>query len=145
MDYTADKSVIELTTPPVFRNMRFESIRCQGAPLAVRMHGIEESPIQGIVFSDIDISSKHGVEASRVERITFNNVRIRTQNSPTYSLTDAVDVSVRGGLPEDATSVFMVVNGEESNGISILPSSMSDTKPVVRYDHGAGPYAVEVK
>src|SRR5688572_28132207 len=57
MDYSADKNQAANEKPPVFRNMRFENITGVGAPTAVLIQGLDDSPIENIHFVNLTVNS----------------------------------------------------------------------------------------
>lgn len=145
MDYSADKSAHAESSPPVFRHMRFENIRCQGAPVAIQMQGTDDSRIRDIVFRDVDIESHQGVVAANVERVSFENLSIKSEEAPVYELTNATDVSIRGDLPEPVAEPFLSLQGAESDRVVIHSSGPSDWKPQIRFGDGVSTQAVVVE
>ena len=67
MDYSADKNTPANDKLPVFRNMCFERIEGDGAPVAIRITGEGASPIENIRFRDMKLAAKRGVLASHIK------------------------------------------------------------------------------
>lgn len=95
MGYTADRNATDANRPPVFRNVHVRNVTCEGAPVAIQLDGLAESPIENISFRDLMIASTKGVQARHVRGMRFENVRITTQQGPAYALTDVHEVDIR--------------------------------------------------
>jgi polygalacturonase len=94
MDYTADRNRVVLGKPPLFRNIHIKNLTCDGAPTAVRIVGLENSPVQNVTFTDVNIRSTKGVLASHVKGITFVRSEISAKDGPAFELNHAADVSI---------------------------------------------------
>jgi hypothetical protein len=145
MDYTADPSAVTTPAPPVFRNMLFENIRCQGVPVAIQIQGMQDSRIRDIEFRDMEIAADKGVVASHVERLKFENVRVVPKKAPVYNLTDAIDVSIAGATPQPKVSPFMVLSGESSSGVVVHSDGASSDDLAIQFNGGATAAAVQIK
>lgn len=64
---------------PVFRDMHFENIVCNGASKAVFIRGLAEMPIRNIVMENMVITADTGIELTDGDNIQFKNVHLITQ------------------------------------------------------------------
>jgi polygalacturonase len=96
MDYTADRNAPIAKKPPVFRDIHIKDVTADGAPIAIRLTGVDDSPIENITFENMTIASKQGVKLSHVRNITFKNVKVTPKTGQVFELIDARDVLVDG-------------------------------------------------
>jgi polygalacturonase len=75
MDYSSDRQKITKTKPPIFRKMQFENITGDGAPTAILIQGMADSPIENIRFVNLTIKSTKGVVANFAKGLVFDNVQ----------------------------------------------------------------------
>ncbi|MBI5769910.1 MAG: glycoside hydrolase family 28 protein [Verrucomicrobia bacterium] len=104
MDYTADRNAPIAKKPPLFRNIRIKDVTADGAPVAIRLTGLDDSPIQNISFENMTIASTQGVKLSHVKNVTFKNVTVTPKTGKVFELTNADGVLV-DGKPLDATRI----------------------------------------
>lgn len=68
---------------PLFRNLHFRSIRCDGAQRgAIQIEGLPESYIEDIEFDDVKICARNGFYANRANNIRLKNVFINPDSGP---------------------------------------------------------------
>jgi len=96
MDYTADRNAPIAKKPPVFRDIHIKDVTADGAPVAIRLTGLDDSPIENITFENMTIASTQGVKLSHVRNVTFKNVKVTPKTGQIFELTDARDVLVDG-------------------------------------------------
>jgi hypothetical protein len=96
MDYTADRNQPIATKPPVFRNIQIKDVVGEGAPVAIRLTGLDDSPIENISFENMTIASTQGVKLTHVKNISFKNVIVTPKSGPIFELIDARNVLVDG-------------------------------------------------
>lgn len=147
MDYGADRNQAFTEKPPLFRNIHVRRVTADGAPAAVRIAGLADSPIEHVTFEDLTIQSTRGVIAQHVRGLTFANVAIEPRTGPVFELTDAQNVLVRPrgtGIPPVAPSTatlvsaprdaFLQVAGARSENIRIETAVANATPAVQRAD-----------
>jgi hypothetical protein len=125
MDYTADRAKATNVRSPLFRNIHLKNITADGAPVAIRLTGLEDSLIQDVTFTDMTIASTQGVIAEHVQGLRFERVRITPAKGPAFSLTNARDILIRDSLVASAATV--TVGGAGSSGIVIESGAMQPT------------------
>ena len=62
----------------------------------IRLTGLEDSPIENIVFENMTIASTKGVKLTHVKNITFRNVTVTPKTGPVFEATNAQEVRVDG-------------------------------------------------
>ncbi|MEO5914494.1 MAG: glycoside hydrolase family 28 protein [Luteolibacter sp.] len=122
MDYSSDKNPAANEKSPVFRDMCFERITGSGAPVAIRITGEGDSPVENIRFSDIDLTAKLGVVASSIKNVRFDNLRLKTGKGPAFDLANASQVIISNAEISPKPDVFLKLEGESSSGIRIESS-----------------------
>lgn len=98
MDYSADRNAIAKVAPPVFRNISVRKVAASGAPVAVRITGLPDSPIQNVSFSDCAFVSERGLVASNARNLHFTRTALSTAQMPLFAL-DAVSGLLVDGAP----------------------------------------------
>jgi hypothetical protein len=63
---------------PVFRNMVFENIVCNGAKKGIFIRGLPEMPVSGITIKNCTLNAKVGAELTDAAGISFENIRFHT-------------------------------------------------------------------
>ena len=125
MDYSADRKPAANEKPPVFRNMVISNVTGDGAPMAMLISGLSDSPVENIRFENMTIHSKRGVVAKDVRGIVFDKVQVTPEKGPVFALTNAADVTIRGTKAPKETDVFLTVAGKSSEDIRIEASDLT--------------------
>lgn len=145
MDYGSDRQELKDAKPPVFRHMQFESIRGEGAPVAVLIQGMPASPIQNIVIKNSQISSTKGVVAKHVRDLRFEEVAVSPDRGPVYDLTDARDVAIVEPSVPPGSDLFLKLSGADSRGITVEQAPGAEGKLKYQLNEGATEEAINVK
>jgi polygalacturonase len=98
MDYTADRNAPIAKKPPLFRNIHIKDVTADGAPIAIRITGLDDSLIENISFENMTIASTQGVKLSHVKNVTFKNVKVTPKTGPVFELVNAHGV-IADGVP----------------------------------------------
>lgn len=96
MDYTSDKNAIVDPAAPIFRNIHVSKVAASGAPVAVRITGMENSLIENVTFTDCAIVSTKGVLATNAKNIRFDRVALAIEKGKPFELKNATGVLVDG-------------------------------------------------
>jgi len=96
MDYTSDKNAIVDPAAPIFRNIHVSKVAASGAPVAVRITGMENSLIENVTFTDCAIVSTKGVLATNAKNIRFDRVALAIEKGKPFELKNATGVIVDG-------------------------------------------------
>jgi polygalacturonase len=128
MDYGSDRSQILTNQPPVFRDMLIENIVGDGAPTAILLTGMAESPIANIRFRNMTIQSTRGVVASHVTGLTFDNVQVTPTTGPVFKLTDAAEIKITGSVAPQGSDAFLELAGKTARAITLDSCDLSAAK-----------------
>ncbi|HEY1121984.1 MAG TPA: glycoside hydrolase family 28 protein [Haloferula sp.] len=128
MDYSADKNAAANDKLPVFRDMCFERIEGDGAPVAIRITGEADSPIENIRFEDMKLSAKSGVVASHAKGLKFEELQIDPKDGILFDFNGASGVAIRNVTSSSTPKLFLKLAGETSGGIDISASPAAKTR-----------------
>jgi polygalacturonase len=142
MDYGSDKQPAANEKPPVFRRMAIENITAEGAPTAILIAGLADSPITDIQFGRLTIASKKGVVASHMNGLTFDRVAVRPATGPVFDLTDAANITIRRAVAPAGTSVFLKLSGARSVNVRVSDCDLTAAQERVAVSDGAALGAV---
>lgn len=143
MDYSSDRNKAANERAPLFRNIHLKNVTADGAPVAIRLTGLEDSLIQNITFTDMTITSTQGVIAENVQGLRFERVRITPAKGPAFSLTNARDILIQDS-PTTA-SPTLSVKGAGSTGIVIESGAAGSARPTVVTGPDVSTGAVQVR
>lgn len=87
MDYSSDPNAPVDDFPPTFRNVHVSRVAAVGAPVAIRITGLKDSPIHDITFEDMTIASTRGVIASDAKNLTFRTLNLTITKGPRFDFT----------------------------------------------------------
>jgi polygalacturonase len=63
---------------PIFRKITIDGLKCDGANVAIQVHGLPDSPITDLTLNDIQITgAKQGVAVGGVENVKGGNVSVQ--------------------------------------------------------------------
>jgi len=143
MDYSADTNAAANDKLPVFRDMCFERIEGEGAPVAIRLIGEADSPIEGIRFEDMKLAAKRGVVANHIKGLTFQNLKIDPQDGVLFDFHGASGVEIRNVSSSTPPKLFLKLAGAKSGGIAV--SSSATAKERISLGEGVAEDAVTVQ
>ncbi len=145
MDYSADRNGATSGRPPIFRNIHVRNVTGDGAPAAIRLQGLKDSPIENVVFENLQIASTEGVIAQHVKDITFRDVSLTPKKGPLFALRDATAITIHGTNAPANTDVFLALEGAGSSAVRIEASDLSGARQPVRLGAGVAADAVTIK
>jgi polygalacturonase len=119
MDYGSDRNKPVNTKPPVFRHMQFENITGDGAPTAILIQGMADSPIENIRFVNLNIKSTKGVVANFAKKLVFDNVQVAPAGGPVFKLTDAQNITIKKSVAPQGTELFLQLGGRTSRAVTL--------------------------
>jgi len=129
---------------PVMRNVRIERIRCRKAATAIGLAGLSNSPIEGVVFADLDIRATRGVRCQMVRDIEFRRVNIATSQSPVYWFSNAQDATITKCPCPDTVDTFVAVENN-SREIWLVGNNLSAIATPVQLADGVPSDAVRFR
>jgi len=145
MDYGSDRQKLTQTTPPVFRNMQFENITGSGAPTAILIQGMADSPIENIRFLNLTIASTKGVVANFVKDLLFTNVQITPADGPVFKLTDAAAITIQNCNAAKGTELFLQLGGRTSRAVTLESCDLSQAAKAFVIGSDINPKEVHLK
>ncbi|MBN2182363.1 MAG: glycoside hydrolase family 28 protein [Sedimentisphaerales bacterium] len=125
MDYSSDRKQAANEKPPVFRNFDIWNVTGDGAPTAILINALEDSPVENIKFRDITIKSKRGVVCSNVRNIMFDNVQITPEGGPLFDVTNGQAITIEKSIAPEGTDFFLKLSGPLSKNIMIIDSDLT--------------------
>jgi len=99
MDYSADPSAVAKVTPPVFRHITLRKVAASGAPVALRITGLPDSPIADVTLEDCAIVAERGVVATHARDLKFVRTALVQREGPAFQLDHVTGVLVDGQPP----------------------------------------------
>ncbi|MFT3831081.1 MAG: glycosyl hydrolase family 28 protein [Opitutaceae bacterium] len=130
MDYSSDTSQLTSDKAPLFRNITVRNVTGAGAPAAVRIIGLPDSPIQNVRFENITVASSRGIIAAHARNLRFEGVVVTPQQGPVFDLSDVREVLVLGGKAPAGTDVFLKLAGRDSGGVVLEAGDFAAAKQI---------------
>ncbi len=96
MDYTSDPNAVVDTHPPLFRNIHVKKVAASGAPVAIRITGMDTSLIENVTFEDVAIVAERGVVATFAKDISFVRTAITHAKGERFELKSVTGLTVDG-------------------------------------------------
>jgi polygalacturonase len=123
---------------PVFRDMHFENIVCNGATKGVFVRGLPEMPVRNIVMENMVLSAETGIELTDSDQIRFKNVQLITKHTkPVIFIENSSKISFDGIQYNDQSEVLISVNGERSQDIKVGNTDLSKARKAKEFSKGA--------
>lgn len=98
MDYTSDPNAIVDDFPPVFRDIHVKNLVADGAPVAIRITGMDTSRIENISFENVTIIAERGVLAAHARGLAFRDLDLTIAKGPRFEFASVSD-AVLDGVP----------------------------------------------
>lgn len=117
---------------PVFRDMEFENIVCDGAKKGVFIRGLPEAAIQNVRIKNTKLITDIGAELILADGIVLDQVKFDSkQKDPVVLVTNSANVNISGaGYPADS-KLFLKVTGANSKNIRVEKSGLTSTSPLI--------------
>nr|WP_295922790.1 glycoside hydrolase family 28 protein [uncultured Dyadobacter sp.] len=123
---------------PVFRDMHFENIVCNGATKGVFIRGLPEMPVRNIRMDNLVLSAETGVELTDADQISFNQVQLVTRHTKPVVLIDNSSHITFDKLQYNPNSEMLIsVQGERSAAISVQHTDATKAQKVKEFLKGA--------
>lgn len=124
-DGERDMSPVVNEGTPVFRNMVFENIVCNGAKKGIFVRGLPEMPVRNIRISNAILSAGVGSELTDAEGITLDNVQLNASGKgAVVNIDNSVSISLKGlKYPASAATVIQL-KGERTKAIAVENSGL---------------------
>ena len=144
MDYSADRNQLKNEAPPRFRNITIRNVTGTGAPVALRVEGLDDAPIENFVLERLDIASKAGIVANHVRGLTVRDSVLKPQEGPVFALTNATDVTI-AGVKSPAGETFLRLSGAASGRVIIERTDLKEFRHAIVTTPEVPANAVEVR
>ena len=133
-------------TTPVFRNMVFENIVCEGAQKGIYVRGLSEAPIQNITIKNTHLITNIGAELILSKGFTLQKVQFDSKKKDPVILVDnTTDLKMTNiSYPADAVTVLKVSDAATKN-ISLSQSGINANSKLLSIGAEVSKNAVQVK
>ncbi|MBN8824548.1 MULTISPECIES: glycoside hydrolase family 28 protein [unclassified Spirosoma] len=123
---------------PIFRDMKFENIVCNGASKGVFIRGLPEMPIKNIVMEKLVLQADKGVELIDASGIRLKDVQLITQSTKPVILVDNSNNLTFDAIRYDPkASLLFSINGERSQAIEVRNTDTTKAQTKAEFNKGA--------
>lgn len=132
---------------PVFRDMQFENIVCEGANKGVFIRGLSEAPIQNIRIKNSQFLTTIGAEISLADNILLENVQFTPQKTdPVIDIKDAGNIQlVKIGFPANLKTALKIGGGPATKNITLSGSAYKKGAPEIVIDPAVNTAVLQIK
>jgi polygalacturonase len=131
---------------PVFRNMVFDKVVCNGANKALFIRGLSEMKINNITLSNSVITANSGIELMEASAIIIKNVQVFTnKNSPVVFLQNSNNISLDSVGYKQGSNVFVSLDGTQNKDIKVSKTDVSKSLKSIELLNGAALQSITVK
>ncbi len=111
---------------PVFRNMSFKNIVCEGAKKAIMMQGIPEMPVENMTFENMKIRATEGISLNYAKDLIFKNVSLNIEKGNAASIVNSKNV-VFDGFSSTGQDKLFRISGDRTEDLQIKTDGQSIT------------------
>lgn len=126
MDYGADRNKVAGERAPVFRDLHIADVQADGAPVALRIEGLEDSPIENVTFEKLRISSAKGVLCNNARNLVFSDVSLAVRKGSVYEFSNIEGARIAPAKGAPVSSPLLRLKGGKSGGIVLEKSGLPD-------------------
>ncbi|MCF2501658.1 glycoside hydrolase family 28 protein [Dyadobacter chenhuakuii] len=131
---------------PVFRDMHFENVVCNGATKGVFIRGLAEMPVRNIVMENMVLKAEKGIELTDGDQIRFKNVKLITEHTkPVIFIENGTQIRFDKISYNDKSDVLISVNGERSADIKMDNPDFSKAQKTKELSNGAQDKSLTLK
>ena len=131
---------------PQFRNFYVNNVVCNGASKAIMVRGLPEMSIKGIHLENMTIKANNGVDLIEASDISLKNVTLDIKNpKQLINIENSKGITLDHIKSISPTEVFVSVNGDRSNGISLTNTVTTSAKAPSEFKFGAESKALTIK
>lgn len=128
---------------PIFRDMQFDKIVCNGAQKGIFIRGLPEMPVQNIRLIDCILSAEIGAELVDVDRVSIDMVELNPSKvDPVISINNGMNVRFGGLIFPSAAKLLLKVTGERSKDIDMSHMGIAKDSERILMTEGAPATAV---
>ncbi|WP_460686742.1 glycoside hydrolase family 28 protein [Niabella aquatica] len=107
-------------TTPVFRDMQFENIICEGAKKGIFIRGLPEAPIQNIRIKNTQLFTDIGAELILSDNILLENVKLESKKKdPVIAIDNSSRIKITGVAYPADTRVLLSASGKNTRNVLI--------------------------
>jgi len=137
-DGARDQSPVVSEATPIFRNMRFENIVCNGAKKGIFVRGLPEMRVRNIHMENLVLKAEKGAELIDADGIVLKNVRLITEETnPVILVDNSSDVTLSNLEYNADSNVLLSVSGEKTGSIRMDHTDTSKAKKKSEFNKGA--------
>ena len=123
---------------PVFRNMKFENIVCNGAKKGIFIRGLPEMPVSNITMKNMVLQAEKGIELIDAKDIEITDVELKTKETQPVVLVDNSSQLRFDHLEYNANSdLLFEIKGTRSQDVKVTNTDLEKARTKVKYDEGA--------
>ncbi|GAB3986162.1 glycoside hydrolase family 28 protein [Spirosoma daeguense] len=123
---------------PIFRNMKFENIVCNGAKKGVFVRGLPEMPIQNIQLVNLTLKTDKGVELIDAQGIEIRKAQFITNDTKPVILVDNSNKLTFDAIQYNPqASLLFSINGERSQEIQVTNTDVTKAQNKAEFSKGA--------
>jgi hypothetical protein len=144
MGYTADRVALGAARPPVFRDVVVANVTAEGAPAAIIVQGLAESPIQDCRFENLTLSSVKGITLEHASRVTFRDIALAVQRGPVLEARAVRGLRLERMSPAAPDSARITISPGTSE-VELSECGFATREGAVRIEPGVPATAVTVR
>ncbi|GAB3689071.1 glycoside hydrolase family 28 protein [Spirosoma flavus] len=123
---------------PIFRNMQFENIVCNGAQKGIFVRGLPEMPIQNIRMVNLTLKTDKGVELIDAQGIEIRKAQFITHDTKPVILVDNSSKLTFDAIQYNPqASLLFSINGERSQDIQVTNTDVTKAQNKAEFGKGA--------
>lgn len=100
---------------PVFRNMYFKNIYCDGAAQGLMIQGIPEMPVENLQFENMLLKADQGFSMNYASNIRFKNVQLEVKSGIAARVSNSQNLTFDGFKCTGAEQLFRVAGTTTKN------------------------------
>ncbi len=141
-DSPRDERPIVNEGTPVFKNMVFENVVCQGAKKGVFVRGLPEMPIQQVRMKNLILETERGVELIDARGISLDQVQLVTNTvEPLVFIENSQQLTFNSVEYAGKMPILFSVNGERSQDIRVQKTDVQTNQTV--FANGAKAFSLK--
>lgn len=123
---------------PIFRNMKFENIICNGAQKGIFVRGLPEMPVENIIMENVVLQTEKGAELIDSKGLTLKNVQFFSKHNDPVILVDNSSQMLfeEIGFNSKASLLFSIA-GERAKQLRVSNTNFNDAQNKVTFSKGA--------
>ncbi len=123
---------------PIFRNMKFENIVCNGAQKGIFVRGLPEMPVENIIMENVILQTEKGAELIDAKNLQLKNIQLfAKENNPLILMDNSSQVSFEQIGFNLGTALLFSVSGERSKDLQVSKTNLSAVQNKAVFVKGA--------